>query len=93
MPTGCHGHSGQFLAGFLPASVIKLHTNCFFKYRKEKLIQFLIYYSLKDLANRVGNVSYCMDDDITACCKEIYLSISGLSGFNSSFYWEQFYFL
>lgn len=37
-----------------------------------KLLHFLIYCRGDTLGNRVENVSYCMDDDVNACCKEIY---------------------
>lgn len=72
LPSGCHGHSEPFLAGFpsSPLGVEQLHTQTALlntakkKKEKKKLLQFLIYYSLENLGSRVENVFCCMDDDI-----------------------------
>lgn len=65
-----------------PLVVEQLHTQTALLITA-KLLQFLIYCSVENLGNRVENVSYCTDDDIKACCKEIYLFISGPAEFNT----------
>lgn len=68
-------HHSQLVPSQIPLCRAASHTNCFVNYSKTTSIS--IYCSVKNLGNRVENVSYCMDDDVKACCKEIYLFVSG----------------